>query len=189
MLTLKHLGLIEGSKSLADVPPAYLAETLRTLMNAHNVHGSISGIDPAGGVFPTPNAPTSIKVTSVGGGFDVSVVDAAPQRGVYYFVEYDASPNFIAPRAVPMLTTRNVYLPLGTATYFFRAYAQYRGSNPSPYTVFGIPPTGVAGGAAGTPALQPTQGTGAGSVAGNNPNMSTGGGFGPIGGQRRPSTF
>lgn len=179
MLTLPHLGIIERKDP-------HVAETFRAILNAINTHGQIAGIDPTG-VFPAPKAPTSIKVTSVNGGFDVSIVDAAPQRGVYYFVEFDASPNFIAPRTVPLLTVRNQYLPLGAATYYFRAYSQFRGSNPSPYTIFGTPPTAVIGGGAGTPALQATQGTGAGSVAGNSPTLSTGGGFGPIRGTTRPN--
>lgn len=180
MLTLKHLGRLE-------MQDPYLGETLRSLQDAINLHGQIAGIDPTG-TFPAPNAPASISVTSAAGGFDISIFDSNPQRGVNYFVEFDASASFPAPRTVPLHVTRNVYLPLGAATYFFRAYSSFPGSNRSAYTNFGLP-TGVTGGAAGTPTLQPSQGTGAGNSGGASANPPTGGGFGPVGKQPPPRNF
>jgi hypothetical protein len=173
MLVLKHLGDIEGKD-------ARLGETLRAIQNAINLHGALVGVDPSG-IFPTPAAPSQITVTSVAGGFDVAIVDSNPQRGLVYFVEFDTTAGFLAPRTVPLHTTRNVYLPFGTATYFFRCYSQYQGSNPSKYTVFGgATPTAVVGGAPGTPVFGGTQGTGAGPSAGASPQPPVGAGFGPL---------
>jgi hypothetical protein len=173
MVTLPHLGDIEAKDPL-------LGETLRALMNAHNQHGIIAGIDPAG-KFPAPAAPAAISVTQVAGGFDVAITDANPQRAVNYFVEFDTTAGFLAPRTVPLHSTRNVYLPLGAATYFWRVYAQFLGSDPSGFTVFGgATPQSVTGGGAGTPILQPTQGTGAGQSAGVNPFPPAGVGFGRL---------
>ena len=173
MLTLPHLGKIE-TKSWE------IAESLRAMMNAINNHARIVGVDPTG-TYPAPTALSSIAVTSVAGGFDVALTDANPQRGVHYFVEFDTMPNFPAPRTVPLLSTRNVYLPLVTGTYYFRAYAQFIGSNPSAYTVFGgATPQSVAGGAAGTPVLGATQGTGSTGPTGASPNPPVGSGFGTL---------
>lgn len=174
MLTLPHLGYIK------DKDPLF-GETIEALMKAINQHGTIVGVDPTG-TFPRPTAPTQIQVTSVAGGVDIAIVDANPQRGVLYFVDFDTVAGFTNnPRTVPLNTTRNVYLPIGAQAFFYRAYKQFQGSNPSPYTVFGgSTPQSVMGGAAGTPALGPTQGTGAGSVAGASPQPPVGGGFGPV---------
>lgn len=174
MLTLKHLGKLESQDP-------YLGETLRQIRDAINQHGVTAGIDPTG-VFPTPTAPSTILVTQVAGGFDVSITDADPQRGLSYFLDFDTAASFPAPRTIPLHPTRNVYIPLGAGTYFFRCYAQYAGSHPSAYTVFGgtATPQSVTGGAAGTPVLQPTQGTGAGTSAGGSSFPPSGAGFGPL---------
>ena len=173
MLTLPHLGRIESQDP-------YLGETLRSIMSAINLQGSLTGVDPTGS-FPAPDAPNQIQVSSVAGGFDVAIVDNNPQRGENYFVDYSASPSFSNARTVPLGTTRNVYLPLGTNTFYFRAYSQFQGSEISPYAIYGgATPQSVTGGAAGTPALAPSQGTGAGSMTGGSPNPPVGGGFGPV---------
>lgn len=180
MLTLPHLGDLERENWK-------VAETFRSVMNAINLHGSIVGVDPSGEVFPTPPAPSQIQVTSVAGGFDISIVDANPQRGLVYYVEFDTTAGFLAPRTVPLHTTRNVYLPLGAATYFFRCYSQFQGSNRSPYTVLGGgTPQSVVGGAAGTPVLNATQGTGSSGPTGASPQPPVGGGFGPLTRQPAP---
>lgn len=183
MLTLKHLGWIE------NMYPSQMAETLRAIEDAINQHGTIAGIDPTGS-FPAPTAPTSLAVTQVAGGFDVAISDSDPRRGLSYFVEFSATAGFEAPRTVPLGPTRNVYLPFGAATYYFRCYAQYMGSDRSPYTVLGgTTPQSVTGGAPGTPNLGATQGTGAPSPAGGSPNPPVGGGFGGLGRTPPPRNF
>ena len=173
MLTLKHLGYIKGKDAL-------LGETIEQLRNAINQHGVTVGVDPTG-VFPKPVAPSQIIVTQVAGGFDVSIVDANPQRGLVYYVESDTTAAFLAPRTVALHTTRNVYLPYGAATYFWRCYSQFQGSDPSGYTVLGgATPQSVTGGAAGTPTLNATQGTGANTSAGGSSFPPAGAGFGPL---------
>ncbi len=173
MLRLPHLGRIETKDP-------YLAETLRSIQNAINQHGKVAGIDPAG-VFPTPSAPTGITVTAANGWFDISVQDSNPQRGLNYFVDYDTSPSFPAPRTIPLGPTRNDYKQLGNQTLYWRAHSQFQGSDPSPYTVLGgATPTPVVGGGASGPAPAPSQGTGAASVAGASPQPPVGGGFGPL---------
>ena len=174
MLTLPHLGQIESKDAL-------LGETLRALQNAINLHGTVSGVDPSGGAYPAPPAPSEIQVTSTAGGFNVAIVDANPQRGAYYFVEYSSNASFGGAITVPLLTSRNTYLPLGGNTLYFRCYSQFLGSNPSSFTIFGgSTPKSVTGGAAGTPAVPPTQGTGAGTSAGSNPYPPVGAGYGPV---------
>lgn len=173
MLTLPHLGRIETQD-------AYLAETLRSIQNAINLQGQTTGVDPTG-AYPSPDAPNSLTVLSVAGGFDIGIVDNNPQRGENYFVDYSASSSFSDARTVPLGPTRNVYLPLGANTFYFRAYSSFQGSGISPYCVYGgATPQSVTGGSAGTPTLGPTQGTGAGSATGGSPNPPVGGGFGPV---------
>lgn len=175
MLKLKNLGYIE-----TKFDPR-VAETLRQIESAINLHGTIAGIDPTG-VFKTPPAPSQLLVVAVAGGFDISIIDADPQRGVYYFLDFATLASFKGARTVPLVTVRNVYLPLVQGTYFFRAYSQFRGSDPSPYAYFGgTVPASVTGGAAGTPVLGGSQGTGARGPKGGSPNPPVGSGFGPIG--------
>jgi hypothetical protein len=173
MLTLPHLGKIKAQ----DI---YLGDTIERVQRAVNQMGKMLGVDPTG-TFPTPTAPAQVNVTSVAGGFDVAIVDANPQRLAHYFLDFSADAGFAAPRTVFLGTSRNIYLPLGQATLFFGARAQHFGSDSSDRTVFGGNiPTAVTGGAPGTPTLQPSQGTGAGTSRGANVFPPTGGGFGPV---------
>ena len=172
MLSLPHLGRIEDRDPL-------LGETLRKMMEAINLHGTIVGVDPSGTAFPAPDAPNAINVVSVPAGFDVSITDNNPQRGQIYFVDVADSASFSGARTEQLGATRNVTLALGAVTKFFRCYSSFQGSEISPYRVFGgTVPQSVLGGAAG--ALLPSQGTGAGSGTGASPNPPTGGGLGPV---------
>jgi hypothetical protein len=157
---------------------ARLGETLKQIQAAINQLGGKAGIDPVG-VYPAPVAPAQMTVTASNGWFNVTILDPNPVRGVQYFVEWDTDPAF--PQAYPhsLGPGRTLYQSLGNQTLYWRCYSQYPGSNPSPFTVFGNPPTAVVGGGATTgPAPQPSQGTGSGQSAGKDPFPVTGVGFG-----------
>ena len=172
MLSLPHLGRIETQDP-------FLAETLRAIQTAINLHGKVVGVDPGGGAFPAPDAPNAISVVSVPTGLDVSITDNNPQRGEIYFVDYALTASFAGARTEQLGASRNVILPVGATTWFVRCYSSLQGSEISPSTVFGgSNPQSVLGGAANPP--QASQGTGAGSATGSSPNPPTGGGFGPV---------
>ncbi len=142
----------------------YLYEALTRIVAAINQLGKSTGADPSGSVTPPPNI-GSVTVTAQDGVFEIAIVDKSPiTRPINYFVEYDTTANFDAPKVVPLGPTRNARMFLGNLTLYWRAYSQYVGSNPSNPVTFGTPPTAVPGG--GTlsgPAQQPSQGSGTAS--------------------------
>jgi hypothetical protein len=179
MLVLPHLGRIEGQDP-------YVAETFRAILTAVNGHAKISGVDPVGR-FPAPAAPSQIAVAAANGFFDVVVTDANPLRGVEYWLEWDQSPNFPAPRQIHLVGARNWYGQLGNLTLYWRAAAQFFGSNLSAWTVYGgATPIAVVGGGAAGPAPMASSGSGAGPGIGSNPFPPVGVGRGPIGEEPAP---
>jgi len=142
----------------------YLYEALTRIVAAINQLGKSAGADPTGNITPPPNI-GSISVTAQDGVFEIAIVDrSAITRPVNYFVEYDTTPNFDAPKVLPLGPTRNARIFLGNVALYWRGYSQYVGSNPSKPTPFGSPPTAVAGGGAlAGPALQASQGSGTAS--------------------------
>lgn len=179
MITLIHLGDIERKDPK-------LADTLRTLMNGINQTGTSIGVDPVQS-FPAPTAPTLLNVTSVDGGFDISITDPNAAMGLNYFVDHDTQASFGTARTLFLGPTRNIYVPLGAQTLFWRCHSQFQGSEPSAYVYFGgKTPQSITGGTGATPTLQPTQGTGAGVSRGNDPFPIVGGGFGVGNRPQRP---
>lgn len=117
------------------------------------------------GSQPSPPPVTGISVVSNGnGGFDIVLSDAGDvQREVNYFVEHDTSPDFQRARVEDLGASRSTVLQLGSGTFYFRAYSQYRfpPSPPSSPVVFGgSSPTGVRGGGTQTAPLQASTGSG-----------------------------
>ena len=171
MLTLKHLGLIEGAKSLNDVPPAYLAETLRALMNAHNTMTKKTGVSDT--PLPAPPNIRAIAVTAQNGQFNITITDpdgqAQASLGLHYFLEWDTTPAFANPTVEDIGPARGESLQLGNQTLYWRAYSQFRHSPISQKIAYGgANPIAVVGGGAATP---PPPGGGSGGSGG-------GGGFG-----------
>ena len=142
----------------------YLYEALTRIVQAVNQLGKSTGADPAGSIAPPPNI-GSVSVTAQDGVFEIAIVDdSAKTRPINYFVEYDTTPNFDAPKVVPLGPTRNVRIFLGNLTLYWRAYSQYVGSNPSKPVTFGAPPAAAAGGGIlSGPALAGSQGSGTAS--------------------------
>ena len=153
----------------------YLYEALTRIVQAVNQLGKSTGADPAGSIAPPPNI-GSVTVTAQDGVFEIAIVDdSAKTRPINYFAEYDTTPNFDAPKVVPLGPTRNARIFLGNPTLYWRAYSQYVGSNPSKPVTFGTPPTGIAGGGAlAGPLPQASQGSGTAS------GQQGGSGFGII---------
>lgn len=174
MLTLPHLGKIETQDP-------FMGATLRSILNAINQHGTTVGVDPTGS-FPKPTAPTALSVTVPQTGvFDVVITDANPVRGVEYWLEWDTSPSFPAPRQIHLVAARNWYGFLGNVTIYWRAASQFFGSDLSGWVVFGgANPTAVNGAAPAGALVQPTSGSGAGAGIGVNPQPPVGVGRGPL---------
>jgi len=142
----------------------YLYEALTRIVDAVNQLGKATGADPSGDRTP-PADIGSIAVTAQDGVFEIAIVDkSAVTRPINYFVEYDTSPSFPAPKVLPLGPTRNARIFVGNVTLYWRGYSQYLGSNPSRPVAYGSPPTAVAGGGSLTgPAQQPSQGSGTAS--------------------------
>src|SRR5882757_4164843 len=174
MLRLPHLGAIEGKD-------AFMGLTIRALMNAVNYFGTVHGTDPTG-KYPAPDAPTRLDVSASNGFFDAVITVAAPIRGEEYWLEWDTTPGFLAPRQIHLVASRNWYGSLGNLTLYWRAAAQFVGSDLSAWTVYGgATPIAVVGGGAAGPVPMPTSGSGAGVGLGANPFPPVGVGRGPLG--------
>lgn len=155
-----------------DYPQAY--ESLLSIVKSANSIAATTGVgalSPA----PAPNNSGSIDVTAADGIFDVAITDPNPQRGEYYFLEYDLTGSFSDAIVVALGPSRNWRSMLGSGTYFFRWYKQLLGSTVSGYAYFGgTSPVGVVGGGAlAGPAAHDTEGSGTSSQPGQ--------GWGPIG--------
>lgn len=176
MLTLPHLGIIERNDPR-------LGETIRSIQNAINQHGTVSGVDPTA-VYPTPDAPSSLSVTAANGFFDAVITDANPVRGVEYWLEWSTEASFstATTRQIHLVASRNWYGQLGNMTLYWRCFSQFPGSNPSGFTYFGTSakPTAVVGGGAAGPAPQASSGSGAGTTRGTTPFPPVGVGRGPL---------
>ena len=138
MLTLKHLGRIESKDP-------YLGETLRAIQDAINQGHATVGVDPVG-KYPAPKALTALAVSAAKGVFSITITDNAnAHANLIYYAQADTQPSFATARTYSLGTSLNLDLNLGSQVLYWRAYARYPGSDPSPYTTFGSP-TAVAGG-------------------------------------------
>jgi len=161
----------------------YLYETLKKIVAAINSLAHRAGIDTTGAVA-TPSPIASLTVAAANGYFDVAILDTSnPHLGINYFVETDTDPSFANARVWDLGSSRNIVLPLGNQTLYFRAYSQYQNSVQSTKVTFGSPATAVTGGGASPPPPLPTQGSGSGGGGG----FGEGFGEGRIIGPRRVS--
>src|SRR5689334_20859267 len=128
--------------------------------------------DPVGITSPPPTI-QGVNVKIVGETVHATIADNNPlNKGVHYFLETDTDPSFPrplvnhfgtsrspAPFQLPSLDDNNVQ-----QTYYFRAYSQYPGSDPSPKVVLGgSTPTGLQ--PTGTTAMTLLPSTGSGTAA------------------------
>ena|SRR5208283_51783 len=115
-----------------------LGETLLQIENAINQgHGTV-GVDPTQ-PYPTPKALSSISVTAALGLFKITLVDSANNHeNLNYFVQADSNPAFLNARTYALGTSLTGDFALGAGkTLYWRAYAKFPGSQPSPFTNFG----------------------------------------------------
>ncbi len=167
MLKIPQIAVLKGRDP-------YLYESLTRIVDAVNALGRGVGVDPVGSV-PAPASIGGVSVVAANGTFDIAITDnSAVRRGIFYFAEYDTSPDFPRPVVVFLGPSRNKRVTLGNLTLYWRAYSQYLGSAPSPPVTFGAPPTAVVGGGAAGPALQASSGSG------TAPGARGGSGFGTV---------
>lgn len=135
---------------------------------------SVTGV---GAVSPAaaPMASGSLDVVAADGVFDVAITDSTPNRGEYYFLEWDLTGSFDDAIPVMLGPCRNYRAFIGSQTVYWRWYKQLLGSNVSGYINFGgNTPQGVAGGGSlAGPAPHDTEGSGTSTQPGQ--------GWGPIG--------
>ena len=141
----------------------------------------------AKGKIPSPPTIQQLNVKTDGNGLVHAVIsDSNPiQKGLHYFVEYSTDSAFSQPHVVHLGASRSmspIILPAkddnGVAQkFFFRAYSQYPGSDPSaPQHFGGNTPTAVdPGGAAQMTLLSST-----GSGTAQNSGEQGGSGFGTV---------
>jgi len=176
-------------QSIKDAPTRALVQQMIDAINNLSEH---VGADPVGNK-DTPAPIQGITVKNAGEVVHVALTDnSALHKGAHYFVEYDTDPGFPQPQVIHMGTSRNhppFVLPSkndggDNVSYYFRAYSQYPGSEPSETQVFGgTTPTAVTPGAATPTLLTLLPSSGSGTAA---PTGQQGGyGFGKF--QKRPA--
>jgi hypothetical protein len=159
-------------QSINDAPTRALVQQMIDAINNLSEH---VGADPVGNKQP-PAPLQGITVKNAGEVVHVGITDnSVVNKGVHYFTEYDTDPGFPNPQVIHMGTSRNhppFTLPSkndngDTLSYYFRAYTQYPGSEPSQPQVFGgTTPTPVTPGAATQLTLIPSTGSGTASPTG-----------------------
>jgi hypothetical protein len=159
------------SKIRQDNPALGLAlDELQTGINgmAKNLNVDATGKLPA----PPPIGNVAVKANN-GLVHIVLTHDQPIQKGIQYLVEADTNPSFPQPHQIDMGSSRSHFTRLpalddgGTPhTWYFRAQAQYHGSDPTEPVNFGskFAPTGVSVG--GTDRLTPIPSTGSGTSSG-----------------------
>lgn len=162
-----------------------VADEFSRLELALNTISQQTNANPLGPVAPPPQI-SSISVTPKGGGVhQVTIEDNSPvNRGINYFAEYSTSPDFSTFSVVPMVSSRQLDVPVGTGNVFWRGYSAYGTGSPSTPVYHGVAvnSTGAtASAAAGVP------GTGSGTEPSVQPQGGAGFGFTPTRGPRLPS--
>jgi hypothetical protein len=140
------------------------------------------GVQPTGKIQP-PAPVQNLTVVANNGTVHAVITHNSPvQKNIKYFVEASANdPSFAQPHVFDLGTSRSLFTALpgkdtsGTPiNYFFRSYAQYHGSDPSPHTNFGgkFTPTQVNVG--GTAQFTPLASTGSGTALANGTQAGQG---------------
>lgn len=155
--------------------------------DAINHLGTNAGVDPTGAKLPPPQPLQAVNIQSDGDGTFYGTIshDAEIQRGIHYFMEHSTDPSFSKPNVVPMHTSRTMVpqkLPHmdkdgNVINYYWRAYAQYPGSDPGEKMNFGgVNPTALNAGGSTQMNLFPSTGSGTGQNSGEEGGV----GFGKV---------
>ena len=144
-----------------------LAQSLDALERQSTNIEQQGNLNPLGQPVAPPNI-QSVTATGANGWLHIAVQDqsAGLARGVEYFAEHSAFPDFRDAQIRPMGTSRQIDLAIGNATRYVRAYSAYPGSMPSAHVYHGsatVPIPVSGGGAIGPPAWLPSQGSGTGA--------------------------
>jgi hypothetical protein len=157
-----------------------LGTLLSRMLKGINQTAQAAGVSPVGTSAP-PTAPDAINVSAAGELAHIQITHNAPiNRGIQYLTEVSTNPQFMQPLIIDhgcSRTSHPINLPTKTAAganhnYYFRSYAQYHGSPPSDYVVFGGSgsPTPITMSGSTQMDLLPSTGSGTAS-----PNGSQGG--------------
>lgn len=169
----------------------YLGTALERLQDAVNSSGDHVGVDPTG-TMPAP-PPVQALTVKASGGMVQAVIEDNNQinKNLHWFVEYDTDPNFTKPHVAHLGVSRTMHpinLPAkddagNNQQFYFRAYSQYPGGQPSdPVHFGGETPKAVSPGGTGQMTL--IKSTGSGTAQSNG--EQGGSGFGKV--LRRPAT-
>jgi len=162
-------------------PTGILYQIVKSHQEAINNLGSQTNAQPVGSTQAPPQI-SRITATPKGGGVhQVTIFDNNPvQRGIRYFAEYSADPNFSTFSVVAMSTSRQIDVPAGTGDLFWRAYSQYPTSPPSlPVYHGGTIPVAVNSTGATASAAAGIPGTGSGTDQNLQPQGGSGFGINP----------
>lgn len=159
---------IDPERGVAD--PQFgrrLAEALKAIQRQARNYELQANLNPTGQPSAPPNI-QSVTATGANGFLHVAIEDQSAElsRGVNYYVEHSAFPDFRDAQVRNIGDARAIDLPIGNATRYVRAYSAYPGSPPSAHVYHGSPVAPLAvqgGGAQGPPAWLPSQGSGTGA--------------------------
>jgi hypothetical protein len=175
-------------KELRSTQP-HLALLLQNIIDGVNSTATQLGVNPNGKVSAPP-APEKLSVTANNGTVQASITHNAPiNKQIQYHLEVDTNPSFATAHVIHLVDSRSWFgsLPGRMAgannstvaqPWYFRAYAQYNGSDPSEKVYLGdsLNPTPVTVGGNGT--FVPLASTGSGTAAPNGQQPGTG--LGPV---------
>lgn len=144
-----------------------LADVIDAINKQSAVTERQGNLNPKGQPDPPPNI-QSVTATGANGVLHVSIQDQSANlnRGVNYYVEHSAFPDFRDSQVRNIGDSRSADFTIGNATRYVRAYSAYPSSPPSAHVYHGraVAPTPVSGGGnVGPPAWLPSQGSGTGA--------------------------
>ena len=132
--------MIDATQFLNEIrerdPKSFLV--FQNLIDGVNGIAKQLGVDPTGKVSPPP-PPEALNVTANNGTVQAVITHNAPMsKQIQYHVEMDTNPSFPQPHVVHLVDSRSLFTSLphkdgggNNQSWFFRAYAQYPGSDPS----------------------------------------------------------
>ena len=171
---------------LRNLPPGELpsdfGQRMYEIVSAHQTAINQVASQTNATASGTTAAPPPISALSVRGNatglFDIQIQDNNPvEQGINYFVEYSTTPSFSQPYVLDLGPSRNGHVTMAGITLYFRAYSQYRPSQPSTTVYFGSAgsPTPVnAGGATVATVLQSSTGSGTATNTGTQGGVGFG---------------
>jgi hypothetical protein len=178
----------DGGRELVEIQNSnpLLGNLLRRIIRSLTQISQSTGVSPVGKSDPPPTI-GALNIKASGELVHATISDASPVRkGINYFLEADTDPTFPAPQVFHLGTSRTHFVNLpslddtGTAqNWYFQAYSQYVGSNPSRKIPFGgLAPTAIT--LSGSTRLTPLQSTGSGTASPTGGQGGQGFGLAPI---------